>query len=322
MERNFSKMRKSSKIIALLVTLVMLVCALAVAINASTDLPSVTVPDKTNSYDLKALEQQIFKDEGVYYRYNSPAQLTYTGNDIASRYLGFEGFAPYRVDSSMDEETVGANVPKLNTSDDNKFFEYKMDEEQTTGDGVIEITGTETNHYLRFSGTKAGNGTVSMFRYNVAGSVVVDSSSTNSANAFRVYDYDFTSDKYVKAGGGLTTDIAEAENGGKLAYSEFNSICFLLEGSGKYGKIAVSFEYDESSNTWYACYGEGKLPVRNELGAWNHITIVCVPYSLSNTPTASQSEHRAREKTILLRHRARGACNRLGRRKNQRPKLQ
>ena len=78
MERNFSKMRKSSKIIALLVTLVMLVCALAVAINASTELPSVTVPDKTNSYDLKALEQQIFEDEGVYYRYNGSHYLLTT----------------------------------------------------------------------------------------------------------------------------------------------------------------------------------------------------------------------------------------------------
>ena len=263
-------MRKSSKIIALLVTLVMLVCALAVAINASTELPSVTVADKTNSYDMNAIEAKIHDETGKWFRDNSDNASKIDA--YCTKYQGFEGIS-YKVDATMDEATT--NPINVFAGGNPNFFEYKIAAEKMTGDAVAEVVGTEANHYLRFSSTKAGEGTI-RFWYDVAQrTTVVNAGNPGGSPMAGVYDFDFTADQYVKAGGGLTTDIAEAENGGKLAYSEKNGISFYI---GK-GKITISFEYDESSNRWYVCYGDGKMVLRPELGAWNHITVVNVPFS-------------------------------------------
>ena len=270
MERKNFKMRKSSKIIALLVTLVMLVCALAVAINASTELPSVTVADKTNSYDMNAIEAKIHDETGKWFRDNSDNASKIDA--YCTKYQGFEGIS-YKVDATMDEATT--NPINVFAGGNPNFFECKLAAEKMTGDAVAEVVGTEANHYLRFSSTKAGEGTI-RFWYDVAQrTTVVNAGNPGGSPMAGVYDFDFTADQYVKAGGGLTTDIAEAENGGKLAYSEKNGISFYIGN----GKITISFEYDESSNRWYVCYGDGKMVLRPELGAWNHITVVNVPFS-------------------------------------------
>ncbi len=263
-------MRKSSKILALVLTLVMLLGVIAVYAFAD-ETPAAQQPNIV----LSGLT-------GV--RHWGKANWNIEGDPFKSHYSATTGTVP------------GERGTKNYTYWESKYA--------YADDGVTRLNGYSAfYHDAGAPGHEiGGSGSGPYFDF----SYTVNAQNALAAQKYIVMDWDISSDKYIDANGSLTDAATDAEgNPHKLAYG--GSFSFATRApSGTYDTAVYPNNYNTGLTFLQGSFGEdekgpfiklsnaagvsGNIYLKDEAGVWNHMTLVVaidnrVDYTVAGDPT-------------------------------------
>ncbi len=315
-------MRKQTKILALLLTLVFIAGALSVLTFAADEPVHPTI--NVTGDGITQVQTDNFEDQAAFrihwYAKNSfgtrpktiPAyaknhgyfelKKSDTNSYMSYYYERYESYGKLTVDTDNDGTPDATDLDGDGTADE--YFS-PSNKATTTVPGPVNATGSGDAikydcYWDVFSGTTPNN--TGIFTGDENGFAYVEGKQLGANGEYLVqsdmlvFEFDFASDKYLTADGRLTDN---KEEGVKLAYSTSVRFAPSFRASSASTYNAGSSNtylytgYDAESGRWYAYNSankESRVYLAENVGDWNHVTyILKIDNTITYIPKGSTS---------------------------------